>query len=89
MSKKKKFASLYMNLENIELLDNFDNDSNIEDFKNAVMDVFKTPILLRTMARLIESEVSLSLKKVMAQEINYRMMQILAEEDSSENTTIN
>lgn len=89
MAVSKFDASYFMNLENITELKKIDGDSNIEDLTNAVMDVFKTPILLRTMAALIERDADISLKTVMAKEINYRMMQILAEEDSSENTTIN
>tara|TARA_R110002012_G_scaffold99170_2_gene237085 strand:- start:2550 stop:2732 length:183 start_codon:yes stop_codon:yes gene_type:complete len=54
MAKKKFDTSFFMNLENIEELDEFDDNSDIEDLTNAVMDVFKTPILLRTMAALIE-----------------------------------
>ena len=89
MAKKKIDTSFFMNLENIELLNDFDDNSNFEGFKKAIMDVFKTPILLRTMARLIENEANFSSKKMMATEIKYRMMQILAEEDSSKKTTLN
>ncbi|MFD2827622.1 hypothetical protein ACFSYG_14175 [Leeuwenhoekiella polynyae] len=77
MAKKKFDASFFMNLEDIEELDKFDDNSNIEDLTNAVMDVFKTPILLRTMAALIEKDADISLKNMMAKEINYRIMQIL------------
>ncbi|MEH6658293.1 hypothetical protein [Leeuwenhoekiella marinoflava] len=77
-----------MNLENIKELDNFDDNSNIEDLTNAVMDVFKTPILLRTMAAIIEKDADISLKKMMAKEINYRMMQILNVAESSPDQTL-
>jgi hypothetical protein len=60
----------------------------MEDFTNGVMDVFKTPILLRTMAALIEQGEKLP-QKMLAKEINYRMMQILNEEDSSDQTLKN
>ncbi|MEH6659678.1 hypothetical protein [Leeuwenhoekiella marinoflava] len=77
MAKKKLDASFFMNLENIEELDEFDDNSDIEHLTNAVMEVFKTPILLRTMAAIIEKDADNSLKIMMAREINYRMMQIL------------
>ena len=89
MAKKKFDASYFMNLENIKKLDKFDENSNIEDLTNVVMDVFKTPILLRTMATLIEKDADNSLKMMMAKEINYRMVQFLNKDDSSGQTLIN
>lgn len=88
MTKKKFDPSWFMNVEKIEELKQLGDNPDMGDFTNGVMDVFKTPILLRTMAALIEKDEKLPLK-MMAKEINYRMLQILNEEDSSDRTLKN
>ena len=88
MTKKKFDPSWFMNVEKIEELKKLGDNPDPEDFTNGVMDVFKTPILLRTMAALIEKDEKLPLK-LLAKEINYRMMQILNEEDPSGQTLKN
>lgn len=85
MTKKKFDPSRFMNVEKAEELLNLGDPPDLEDFTNGIWDVFKTPILLRTMARIIEKEEKLPLK-MMAKEINKRMMEILNEEDSSGQT---
>ncbi len=88
MAKKKFDPSWFFNVEKIEDLKKLEENPDIKEFTNVFMDVLKTPILLRTMARLIEKDEKLPLK-MMAKEINYRMMQILNEEDSSDQTLKN
>lgn len=85
MAKKKFDPSRFMNVEKVEELINLEDHPDMEDFTNGVWGVFKTPILLRTMARIIEKDEKLPLK-MMAKEIKYRMMQILNEEESSGQT---
>ena len=88
MAKKKLDLSLFINVEKIEALNKLGDHPDLEDFTKGVMDVFKTPILLRTMAKIIERNEKLPLK-MMAKEINNRMMQIINEEDSSGQTLKN
>jgi hypothetical protein len=88
MAKKEFDPSWFMNVEKIEDLKKLGDNPDMEDFTNGVMDVFKTPILLRTMAALIEQGEKLP-QKMLAKEINYRMMHILNEEDSSGQTLKN
>lgn len=88
MAKKKFDPSWIFNIEKVEELLNLGDHPDLEDFTNGIWDVFKTPILLRTMARIIEKDEKLPLK-MLAKEINNRMMQILNEEDSSGQTLIN
>lgn len=85
MAKKKFDPSWFFNVEKIEDLKKLGDHPDMEDFTNGVLDVFKTPILLRTMARIIEKDEKLPLK-MMAKEVKYRMMQILNEEESSGQT---
>lgn len=85
MAKKQFDPSWFMNVEKAEELLNLGDHPDLEDFINDFWDVFKTPILLRTMARIIETDEKLPLK-MMAKVINNRMMQILDEEHSSAQT---
>ena len=52
------------------------------------MDIIKTPTLLRTMARAIEKN-ERSVIRLLAREINYRMIQILNEQTSPDGTPKN
>lgn len=88
MAKKKLDLSLFINVEKIEALIELGDHPDMEDFINGFMDILKTPILLRIMAKIIERDEKLPLK-TMAKEINYRMMQIINEEDSSGQTLKN
>lgn len=81
MAKEKFDPSLFFNVEKIEDLKKLGENPDIKDFTNVFLDILKTHTLLRIMARLIEKDEKLPLK-VMAKEINNRMMQILDEEDA-------
>ncbi|RXJ49578.1 hypothetical protein [Gelidibacter gilvus] len=85
MAKKKFDPSWFFNVEKIEDLKKLGDNSDVKDYTNVFMDILKTPILLRTMARIIEKDEKLPLK-MMAKEVKYRMMQILNEEESSGQT---
>lgn len=88
MAKKEFDPSWFMNVEKIEDLKKLGDNPDMKDFTNGVMDVFKTPILLRTMAALIEQGEKLP-QKMLAKEINYRMLQILNDENPSGQTLKN
>lgn len=88
MAKKKYDPSWFMNEEMIEELKKLGENPSIEDFTNGVMDIFKTPILLRTLASAIEQD-NKPVIELLAKEINFRIFQILNDQSSRNNTLKN
>lgn len=88
MAKKKYDPSWFMNEERIEELKKLGENPSIEDFTNSVMDIFKTPILLRTLASAIEQD-NKPVIELLAKEINFRIFQILNDQSSRNNTLKN
>lgn len=76
MEKQKFDPSGFMYLEKFEELKKLGNTPDLEEFSQAVMDIFKTPLILRTLARAIEKDEKRIIKG-MAREVQSRMAQIL------------
>ncbi|WP_286760921.1 hypothetical protein [Salegentibacter sp. UBA1130] len=82
MAKEEFDPSYFMNVEMIEELKKLGDDPDIEDFTNGVFNCFKTPILLRVMADVMEEDNKLVVD-ILAKEINYRMIQVMHEKNTT------